>query len=250
MVLTFDHERRFGARDYDERYYAGQVARYEAGVYATRERWLHRYVHDVEPGDVLDAACGIGWFTRRLLQAGHRVCGVDFASAALVQARGLAPAAPLVRGALERLPLRPRTFDLILACDVLEHVYEPEALLRELHRVARPGARLVLLTDNAASPSRWKGFKRLAERIRRRAELATALERIRRSNGAPSLHVALYSAREVERMLERTGWRVRAVDTFPRLAPASWERLLASRVAHFVLRRHRGGALIVKAARD
>lgn len=49
-----------------------------------------------------------------------------------------------VVGRLENLPFRDSVFDVILCTQVLEHVPEPEMILRELHRVIRQGGRLYL----------------------------------------------------------------------------------------------------------
>jgi SAM-dependent methyltransferase len=43
-----------------------------------------------------------------------------------------------------RLPLEDATFDAALMTQVLEHIAEPQAALRELRRVLRPGGRLLL----------------------------------------------------------------------------------------------------------
>jgi SAM-dependent methyltransferase len=52
----------------------------------------------------------------------------------------------------ERLPFRDGEFDLVTAHWVVEHLKEPEAFLREMHRVLRPGGRLFIRTPNLFSP--------------------------------------------------------------------------------------------------
>jgi SAM-dependent methyltransferase len=52
----------------------------------------------------------------------------------------------------ERLPFADRTFDLVYANFVVEHLENPEVAFREWHRVLRPGGGLVLLTSNASNP--------------------------------------------------------------------------------------------------
>jgi SAM-dependent methyltransferase len=44
------------------------------------------------------------------------------------------------------IPLRDATIDTIVLSDVLEHIYHPDALLREIHRVLRPGATALVNT--------------------------------------------------------------------------------------------------------
>jgi 2-polyprenyl-3-methyl-5-hydroxy-6-metoxy-1,4-benzoquinol methylase len=105
----------------------------------------------------LDAGCGDGRFLAALPTLGsvpERVVGVDIADSILATARlataasGLQP--ELVRGNLERLPLGDSEFDLVVSIQVLEHLLDPAAGVRELGRVLRPGGTLLLSTDNRA----------------------------------------------------------------------------------------------------
>jgi SAM-dependent methyltransferase len=91
---------------------------------------------------VLDAGCGTG---RNLLEFGSlgSAEGVDPSedAVAFCRRRGLDN---VRRGSLESLPFEEDSFDLLLATDVIEHIDDDEAALRELRRVARPDARLVI----------------------------------------------------------------------------------------------------------
>jgi ubiquinone/menaquinone biosynthesis C-methylase UbiE len=53
-----------------------------------------------------------------------------------------------VRGDIERLPFKNQSFDLITANVVLEHVKDPIAVLKEVHRVLKPGGRFIFHTPN------------------------------------------------------------------------------------------------------
>ena len=90
---------------------------------------------------LLDAGCGTG---RNLLEFGRlgTAVGIDPSPEAIAfcHQRGLPGA---TRGTIEELDLAAGSFDLILATDVLEHLRDDVAGLRELRRVAAPGALLL-----------------------------------------------------------------------------------------------------------
>jgi 2-polyprenyl-3-methyl-5-hydroxy-6-metoxy-1,4-benzoquinol methylase len=117
---------------------------------------LSEEIRELLPVDAyLDAGCGDGRFLAALPALGSvpaRVVGVDIADSILGTARRAAAAAgvdaELVRGNLERLPLGDAEFDLVVSIQVLEHLLDPAAGLRELARVLRPGGKLLLSTDN------------------------------------------------------------------------------------------------------
>lgn len=112
----------------------------------------------VRPGtEVLDLGCGIGRWSRRLARRGARVVGVDLAPSMIDEARRRTAREALEidyrAGDLRTLDLG-RTFDLVLAVTVLQHILDDEAFARAAANVARhlaPHGRAVLLE---AAPSR------------------------------------------------------------------------------------------------
>jgi SAM-dependent methyltransferase len=60
---------------------------------------------------------------------------------------------------VERLPLSDDCQHLVICSEVVEHLEEPEVLLREIFRVLKPGAFLILTTDN--SPNLLQRIKRI-----------------------------------------------------------------------------------------
>ena len=60
--------------------------------------------------------------------------------------------------ASEALPLRAETFDGVLLNEVLEHVGDERATLREIHRVLRPGGHLALMSPNRYFPFEGHGL--------------------------------------------------------------------------------------------
>jgi SAM-dependent methyltransferase len=91
---------------------------------------------------ILDVGCGTGANLQMLSQFGAAE-GVDVSSEALefCRARGLAN---VKQGAAETLPHGDASFDLVTGLDVVEHLDDDIAGLREMRRVLRPGGRALL----------------------------------------------------------------------------------------------------------
>lgn len=95
---------------------------------------------------VLESGCGSGrwlaWFARQ----GHCAVGIDDSAGPLRVARAHDAAMPLVRGDALQTPFGDGAFDVAFSAYVAEHFPDgPDAVLRELHRVVRPGGALVLI---------------------------------------------------------------------------------------------------------
>jgi ubiquinone/menaquinone biosynthesis C-methylase UbiE len=132
---------------------------------------------EAEPGStILDGGCGYGFHAARLAQAGLRVTGVDFSSAALEQARafvdsrGLGDRIELRHGDMLALPFPANQFDYVISWGVLMHIPEVEQALAELVRVLKPGGRIALMENNAGSlhVRIWEPTLRVAKRLLKR----------------------------------------------------------------------------------
>jgi SAM-dependent methyltransferase len=107
---------------------------------------------------VLDLGCGHGSNTQVLFGSRPevRVVGMDLSSRAVVQFVR-STCSPAVRATGEGLPFPDAAFDLVVSDDVIEHLVDTDAYVREIKRVLRPGGHLTLSTPNLAA---W--FNRLA----------------------------------------------------------------------------------------
>jgi SAM-dependent methyltransferase len=93
---------------------------------------------------VLDAGSGSGWLGRTVPHA--RIVSVDLGLRNLQRIRETDPAARAVCADLTRLPFRDEAFARIVASEVIEHVPDPAAFVREAARCLSRGGRLTVST--------------------------------------------------------------------------------------------------------
>ena len=115
----------------------------------------------LRPGlDLLDVGCGPGSLTADLAVrvAPGRVIGIDSAAAPLAEARAAAARAGVqvdVRvGDAYAIDLPDDSMDVVHAHQVLQHVSDPVAVLREMARVCRPGG-VVAARDGDYAAMTW-----------------------------------------------------------------------------------------------
>lgn len=121
---------------------------WNADAYAQNGAFVHGMAGDVvewlgaEPGEqILDLGCGDGQLTLRLAQSRAAVRGVD-ASPEMARAareRGV----PVDVAPAEQLPYPDAEFDAVFSNAALHWVRDQDAMMREVHRVLRPGGRFV-----------------------------------------------------------------------------------------------------------
>ncbi len=156
----------------------------------------------VRPGDrVLDVGCGTGRHAFEALRRGARVAALDLGRDDLRQARdwmaamadaGEAPAPAeglAVQGDALRLPFPDAAFDRVIVSEVLEHVPDDVAAIREVRRVLRPGGTL------AVTVPRW-----FPERV------CWLLSEEYHTN--PGGHVRIYKASELRGKLRSAGFAI------------------------------------------
>jgi len=96
---------------------------------------------------VLDLGCRAGALTRHFLD-GNDVVGLDVDRAALAKAEALG-IQPVQANVEEPLPFEDASFDAVVAGELFEHLQFPDALVREISRVLRPGGVIVGSVPNA-----------------------------------------------------------------------------------------------------
>ncbi len=151
-----------------ERGYTDYRAAAELYRKSFRRRWRSLAPHLSRPEPerqprALDVGCAAGYFLDVLLEEGWQVRGVEPSQAIAAEAR-LRHGEAIHVGTLDSLPPG-QLFDLVTFWDVLEHLPDPVAALKSARTRLAPGGRLVVETQNIASPSarllgrRWQHFK-------------------------------------------------------------------------------------------
>ena len=102
------------------------------------------------PGNwsVADLGCGTGDASERLAPVVERVVAIDREPAMLDAARKRLESfanVEFLSAELDDLPLDPDSMDAAVLILVLHHQEDPDAIIREVHRVLKPGGRLMIV---------------------------------------------------------------------------------------------------------
>jgi arsenite methyltransferase len=113
-----------------------------------RRRDLALAALDAQPGDaVLDIGCGPGFYVAALAERAAAVTGIDQSASMLALAARKTEGhdnVTLLEGEAIPLPLGDASMDRVLSVQVFEYIADVPAALAEVHRVLRPGGRVVL----------------------------------------------------------------------------------------------------------
>lgn len=185
----------------------GRVYEAEPG-HADEESPWYRLVSEslsnVQGKRILEIACGRGGFAHLLASRRGIVSGADFSGTALqIASRRHACDGSghldLTQADAENLPYGDASFDVIVSCETIEHLTNPENSLREMARVCRQNGFLYLTTPNYFNAM---GLYYIYARVRGR----------RATPGADQPFDRVFLFPQVRRMLRRTGWKIKKSD--------------------------------------
>ncbi len=113
---------------------------------------LKHYVPDWKQTTILDLGSGMGGLVVRLQREGCKVLGLDycFDYCIITKLRGMRYGLQpnVINGVAERIPLKDQSVDVVFCYEVIEHVLDPVAVLREIRRVIRPGGLVFITVPN------------------------------------------------------------------------------------------------------
>jgi SAM-dependent methyltransferase len=108
---------------------------------------------------LLEVGCGVGTDLVRFAKGGALVTGIDLAEQAVelcrrnLAANGVSGAVQVMNG--ERMTYADSTFDVVYAHGVLQYTADPHVMVREIHRVLKPGGHAIVMVYNRYS---WLSF--------------------------------------------------------------------------------------------
>lgn len=141
---------------------------------------------------LLDLGCGAGGLLQAARHHGWNAQGLDVSSHAADHVRELG--FEVFEGELHEAAYPAGHFDVVTAAELLEHIFEPQALLREVARILRPGGLFWTTTPHARGISaRMLGLKWRCI--------------------WPPEHLQLFSIRGLKALLRESGFRDIHVDT-------------------------------------
>ena len=138
-------------------YFSGDEWYFDYIGYEKNHRALFRRVvailnrHCPGKGRLVDVGCAAGFLLDTARAEGWAVTGVDL-SPTMAHYAAHALGLDVRLGTLEECRLPEASFDAVTLCDSLEHVLNPLATMREVHRILRPGGIALIITPNIASP--------------------------------------------------------------------------------------------------
>ncbi|MEZ4554002.1 MAG: class I SAM-dependent methyltransferase [Dehalococcoidia bacterium] len=165
---------------------------------------IERYV-SLNGRRVLDLGCGLGEYVRAFERQGAEAYGCDIEQARLAQARERGTANVLV-AAGEALPFRDGSLDVVVLNEVIEHVQDDGATMREVSRVLAPGGVAVIYAPNRLYPFETHGVYLGKRYVFGNIPLVNWLPNPLRNRLVP--HARAYTARGIERVSRQRGLRL------------------------------------------
>jgi 2-polyprenyl-3-methyl-5-hydroxy-6-metoxy-1,4-benzoquinol methylase len=107
--------------------------------------WLKKYTKSKNP-KILECGCGVGLYSKFLLDQGYKnIIGIDINTKSLKFAEKFMKVKKID---CEKMDFPEKTFDVIIALNIIEHLHSPDKFLRKIKRILKKDGICVLSTPN------------------------------------------------------------------------------------------------------
>lgn len=204
--------KEFTRHDYTEEHLKKYINHYISGKRNNKIRIVTRLLGDIQDKSVLDIGIGAGFFSRLCLQKKAKTISLDFAELIIQYNRKNNSEFRLVQADAQHLPFKNESFDIVLALDVIEHLYSPLDLLNETNRVLKEKGRLILMTPNTTNvfEKTLKAFLKIFL-----LPLSKIIGfKLQQKDTDHCTHVKEFSVRELKRLLTKNKFKVCTFNTY------------------------------------
>jgi ubiquinone/menaquinone biosynthesis C-methylase UbiE len=185
---------------------------------STTEHWKWIQIHLPPPARILEAGCGPAQWVQSLHKLGYDAYGIDFAPDTIDRARKRWPHLHLTAGDMRAMPFEDGYFDGIMSHGAVEHDEKgPEAALREMYRVLKPGG-LLYCTVPCMNRIHAMGLGALQEWVVRNRFIRRATGR----NAETQFFEYVYYPKEYENILKSVGFEL--IEVAPLSPHHVWRR--------------------------
>jgi ubiquinone/menaquinone biosynthesis C-methylase UbiE len=222
---------------YDSVYYQSA----DTKVYTTSHlRSLARRLGVKPDQQVLDIACGTGQWLLACQELGALVSGVDISEKAIEICSENIKSAECYCSPAESLPFDDDRFDIVTCLGSLEHFVDPHKALKEMIRVAKTDAVVVLLVPNADFLTRKLGLYHGTQQVAAKEEVRTLDEwqNIFEAAGLQIIHKWKDLHVISRAWIASAGWRSIPLRAFQAIALIFWPLKWQYQIYHLCKIRH------------
>lgn len=154
---------------------------------------------DDAPRSILDVGCASGWFLSCVKKVYPRAdChGVDVYKEGIKYGVKKYPKLHLKVGDAHALPYKVGTFDVVVCTEVLEHVEDPQSVLKEIKRVLKKNGILVVELDSGSILF----------------SIVWYLWRLSKGSVWNHSHLHSFTVKKLDKMLKKAGFKIEAKKT-------------------------------------
>lgn len=132
------------------------ISHEEEIMFSLLEQYIKQQKLDSQNVKILDIGCGSGRIGKKIAEKGYNVVGLDFSSEAIKKALEIGIHAKWCN-LDEGIPEEDNFFDVVWAGDIIEHVFDPINLLKEVNRVLKSdGIAIMTIPSDVGLISRIK----------------------------------------------------------------------------------------------